>query len=371
MKRHRHKKQNQTAPKKSDTQPTAELTFLEHLYEIRKRLSWVVLTLIVVSAAGFQVKDQLIAAIMQPLHGQKLIYLTPGGGFSFIFTVSIYFGVLFTIPVAVYHLFRFLQPIIGKTSRRFITGFLIISTLLAASGALFGYFVTIPAALNFLATFAGDAVTPSLTAESYLSFVVTYIIGLALIFQLPLILFIFDHVRPFPPGRLGSAQQYVIIAATVLSAIITPTPDAFNMATVAIPVIFVYEIGVLAIVMRRRARTIKQKSIERSIAETLVPDEPLTEIIHELKQATVQPSSAPVLEEPVASTTAPLVVQNHTRQFARRMDGFHGGRQRPVTPRDAAPLRASAARSLANSPQSMERPRRSIDGFMPARANEA
>lgn len=315
------KKQRPTAPTKLSTQeqPT-ELTFLEHLYEVRKRLFWVVSVLVAASAIGFQLKDPITAAIMQPLHGQKLVYLTPGGGFSFIFTVSLYFGVLFMIPVVVYQIFRFLQPIIGKTSRKFVAGFLVVSTLLAAAGASFGYFVTIPAALGFLATFAGDSVTPTLTADSYLSFVVTYILGLAAIFQVPLLLFITDHVRPLKPGFLSSTQNYVIIGSTVIAALITPTPDAFNMAVVAIPIIFVYEVGTFVIYVRRKGRNRKgarRNALDLSLVK--LPEEPLTDIINELKQPSVvysinKPSASTMLDIQIIASIDDAIVETSSRQ---------------------------------------------------------
>ena len=299
-------KKNQRQPKKQKklSQPPADLTFLEHFYELRKRLFWVVLTIVVASAAGFQYKDQLISIVMQPLHGEKLIYLTPAGGFSFIFTLSLYFGVLLSIPVVVYHIYRFLQPLFVKSSRRLVVALILLSTLLAAAGTAFGYFVTIPAAINFLSNFAGDAVIPSLTAESYLNFVVAYVLGLAALFQLPLLLFIFDHIRPIPPGTLSSTQRFVIIAATILAAIITPTPDAVNMAIVAIPIILVYELGALAVyirhkVQRSRIRRDQQKQQNEPVRNVL---KPVAEIIEE----PAQPAPAPVLSAvPVYSQSRP------------------------------------------------------------------
>jgi hypothetical protein len=297
---------------------------------------------------------------------------------------------LFTIPVAVYHLFRFFQPIMGKTSRKFIAGFLLVSTLLAIAGALFGYYVTIPAALNFLATFAGDAVTPNLTAESYLSFVVTYILGLALIFQLPLLLFIFDHIKPLKPGFLSSTQNYVIIGATVLAAVITPTPDAFNMAVVAVPIIVVYEIGAATVFIRRKLRARRQATVTTLSAETA--DEPLTDIINELRWADseaaslrqqVAPQPAPQLTQSISSPAlVPVVrpieitttvksasvpqvqaskpVQAAPTRRIRSMDGFSAPRYatnvtipaRPTPPPRVAPRPVQASRG------------RSVDGFL-------
>lgn len=371
------KKQNQLKKQKksSSHEPSGALTFLEHLHELRKRLFWVVLVLVVTSAIGLQSKDQLISAVMAPLHGQKLIYLTPGGGFSFIFTLSIYFGLLLSIPVMVYHLYRFVQPLLGKTSRKLMAAFIILSAVLAAAGAMFGYFVTIPAALNFLSNFAGDAVIPSLTAESYLNFVVTYVVGLALLFQLPLLLFIFDHISPFQKGTLSGTQDKVIIAATILAALITPTPDAYNMAIVAIPIIGVYEIGVVAVWVHHRTRRKSGRTVatrqKKSMAdpELTIADEPLTAIIEELAEASV---ATPKLQPAVATSTAssasssptpapaPTPVQNQPARI-RTMDGFTPARRHLAVPQRT--VTKQPVQQPSKPPARPVRPHRSIDGF--------
>ncbi len=333
-------------------QQTNELTFLEHIYELRSRLFWVVLTLIIASAVGYQIKDLLISVIMAPLKGEQLVYLTPGGGFSFIFTLCIYFGALLTIPVAVYHLYRFLQPLLAKTSRRFVAIFISLSGLLAATGTLFGYFVAIPAALNFLTTFAGDTVTPNLTADSYLGFVVAYVLGLAALFQIPLLLFLFDHIRPFPPGGISSTQRFVVIGSTVAAAIITPTPDAMNMAIIAVPIIAVYQIGAFAVFVRHRLRSRKASKL----AARAVRQERLIRKISQQKQQQ-QPRSIPAPQPAFAA------IQQAPK---RSLDGFTAqtSTRRPVSMASIIPQRPSSfdAPSVSRRMPS-SRPVRSIDGF--------
>lgn len=383
MIRHQRKKQNlpTTQNKTAEPQEPVELTFLEHVYELRNRIFWVVFVLTITSAAAFQFKDYLITAVMAPLHGQKLIYLTPGGGFSFIFTLCLYFGALFTIPFGIYQVYHFLQPIIGRKSRRFVSMVMFISTLLAASGALFGYYVTIPAALNFLSTFAGDSVSSSLTADSYLGFVVAYVLGLAALFQLPLLLFMFDHIKPLKPGALSSTQDYVIIGATVLAAVITPTPDAFNMALVAIPIITIYEMGALAVVIKRyhrnrvakraQKRTLQQAdSIESPVEEISEPSFDTDSFVSDIENLW-QPTSdsVPVAEETpqvqeVPSKPLPFVPMQQIQSRPRMVDGF-SVRSRQMPSRTLAlqrPNQVLAARGsvVVRRPQ---RPMRSVDGF--------
>lgn len=339
-------KQNSHSHRSDSTQ---ELTFLEHIYELRGRLFWVVLSLIAASSVGYYLKDHLVNFIIAPLHGEKLIYLTPGGGFSFIFTVCLYFGALLTIPVVMYHIYRFLQPVLGRASRRFICAVVLLSGLLAVAGAVFGYMVAIPGAISFLTTFAGDAVNPSLTAESYLGFVVAYILGLAALFQLPLLLFMFDHVRPFPPGALLSSQRFVIVGSFIAAAIITPTPDIINQMIVAVPIIVIYQLGAVAVFLRRQARqrtrggvrTRKAVTAEMSSVSDIVQPSPIQKPI----------ASAP-LSAKKNSICTPALPLSPRAKSSRSIDGIASRRRNSVA--TARPLRGATGRQTAT---------RSLDGF--------
>ncbi len=332
--------------KKPKTHHSSELTFLEHVHELRARLFWIVAIVLAASVAGLQFKDQLMSVVMAPLDGQKLVYLTPGGGFSFIFTLAIYFGILVAIPVIVYHIYRFMQPLLGNTTRKLIVTFMVLSSLLAIGGAAFGYFVTIPAALHFLASFAGSAVTPNLTADSYLNFVVGYVLGLALLFQLPLLLFLFDHVRPFPPGTLIATQRFVIVGATVMAAIITPTPDAFNMSIVAVPVIAMYQFGVVAIYTRHR-RVAKQHEAPMETREQQAP-------------VVVEEVETPVVIE-VPEPVARVQTQPSPPQSANRKSKVIDGFVRPHAIGSSASV--PAARHQLSSAKTSTSKVRSVDGF--------
>lgn len=265
------KTQKSTQPKQTSQKnlEPEQLTFIEHLYELRRRVFWVVALLLITTAVGFQCKDFLIQFVTAPLNGEKLIYLTPGGGFSFIFTLCLYFGALVIIPVVIYQIYRFLQPLMSHPSRKLLGALMVASVLLALLGAAFGYFVAIPAAITFLTNFAGDAVSANLTADSYLNFVMMYLLGLAALFQLPLVIFMIDHVRRFPPGALLSSQRFVVVGAVLAAAIITPTPDVVNQMIIAVPIIIVYQLGVAAVYLRHRSYTTQITRVEPEVSTVI------------------------------------------------------------------------------------------------------
>lgn len=298
----------------------SQLTLAEHLRELRSRLFKVVLLVLVGGTVGFSYVDTLIAIVMKPLGDQKLVYLTPGGGFSFVFTVALYFGILVAIPAITYHLYKFLQPVMREASRKLVVFTIFASFTLAIIGASFGYFVTIPAALDFLSTFAGNSVIPNLTAESYLNFVVSYVVGLAALFQLPLFLILFDRAKPIEPGKLASSQRFVIAGSTVMAAVITPTPDAFNMMLVALPIIFMYQVGVVAVYIRHRNMrvSVRVNSANTDAVKTTTPMQ-----IQEPEAVAAIPDS---VVESLSETTACAEQEEHFAQqeAARITSGFEG-----------------------------------------------
>lgn len=244
------KRQTKTAQK---AHPPADQTFMDHVQELRSRLFWIALIFIVAAAVAYPFFDFIIDFLVRPLGNQQLFYLTPIGGLGFIIKVCIYTGAVVAVPAMTYHLYRYLQPVIGNVKGRVVVQYMAFSVLLAGCGIAFAYSISLPAALHFLTNFNIDQVTAMLTADSYLSFTITYLFGAALLFQLPLVLLIINSVKPLSPSGLMKYQRHVILGAFVLGAIISPTPDALNQALLAGPVIVMYQVGILLVWLRNKA----------------------------------------------------------------------------------------------------------------------
>ncbi len=213
-------------------------------------------------------QDAIINFLMHPLGSQKLIYLTPIGGFNFLFKISLYVGLMLAIPMIVYQLYGFLRPLMHVHRKRTVFLFIFSSTLLAGSGICFAYFISLPAALHFLTSFDIRNVSAMLTVDSYLAFVITYLLGFAALFQIPLILLIINTIRPMPPRRLMKSQRYVVLVAFVIAAIISPTPDVTNQTILAIPIIAMYQVGVVAVWLQSRS---KRSRIMRQNKQQITP----------------------------------------------------------------------------------------------------
>jgi len=235
--------------------PALRLTLIEHLLELRQRLLWIVLSILAWSTIAYLLEHSIVGLLLRPAHGEQFIYTSPGGGIDFLFKVCLYTGIVFTIPVAAYHLLRFVQPLIGRHSTRFIVLTSLTSTLLGIAGVLFGYLLGLPAALDFLLhQFHTDEITPLITIQSYLSFVVVYLVGSSLLFQVPLVIFVINRIKPIKLRTLLRAERWVIVLSLIAAAIINPSPRISDMALVAVPMIVSYQVGIAAVWYVNRSR---------------------------------------------------------------------------------------------------------------------
>ena len=215
--------------KSPKTQP-----FSEHVRELRRRALYTIATLLLGSVAGFFMHEQIFSIIRRPLN-EQLYYTTPTGGFNAIIKVSIMFGAILTVPVLVYHIGKFLSPAFRRRFRA--VRIVLFSTTLAMLGVLFAYYVSLPAAIHFLANIDSKNLQSMITVNEYLGFVTAYLAGFAILFQLPLIMIFLNRIKPQRPGRLMRMQRWVILISFIVAAILTPTPDPFNQLIMAAPII--------------------------------------------------------------------------------------------------------------------------------------
>jgi sec-independent protein translocase protein TatC len=220
-------------------QPADRLTFSGHLQELRGRLTWSIAALLIGATIGYLLRDSLVDLLVAPL-GQTLYYTSPGGGFTFIIQLCLGFGIIFAVPILFFHIIKFLAPLMPNYSVRLLVITLLFSCLLVAAGVTFAYFVGLPAALYFLSEFSSEQVQALISTDTYMSFVGLYMAGFAILFQLPLLLLIINRVTTLDHIKLLRNTKWVLLGSFIISALITPTPDPFNQAIMAVPVIILY-----------------------------------------------------------------------------------------------------------------------------------
>jgi sec-independent protein translocase protein TatC len=235
----------------SSKQPVTEqsqtiTTFYDHLIELRKRLFWCAVVVGIGSIIGYYFNQKIISFLARPLN-QPLYYTSPAGGFNAVFQISLMFGILLSTPFLVYQLVKFIEPAISKQSRNFVLISSFSSFGLMLLGVMFAYFVSLPAALSFLSKFGSGEIKSLISTKDYFNFILIYIGGFGLLFQLPLVILSANWAHKIKARKLLKYIRYVILISFIAAAIITPTPDPFNQTIMALPIILLYLISVVLV----------------------------------------------------------------------------------------------------------------------------
>jgi sec-independent protein translocase protein TatC len=190
----------------------------------------------------------------------QIINIQMAGQFTLQMNSSLLIGIMVGFPYLLYEIWRFIKPALSDIERKSASGFVFYATVLFVIGVLFGYYVITPLSIKFLSNWqVSPDIVNQITISSYLSTVATITIGAGIIFELPIVIFILSKAGIMTPQFMRSSRRYAVIIILVISAIVTPTPDALTLLSVAFPMLLLYE---LSIVLAARVYKQKQKAQE-------------------------------------------------------------------------------------------------------------
>jgi len=159
---------------------------------------------------------------------------------------SLIIAVVMGFPYLLYEVWLFVKPALTDIERKSASGFVFYATVLFVLGVLFGYFVVVPLAINFLANYSiSDDISNTITIDNYLSFVATLTLGCGIVFELPIIVFILSKIGILTPQFMRASRRYAVVVILLLAAMITPTPDIITMLTVSFPMFLLYELSIV------------------------------------------------------------------------------------------------------------------------------
>jgi len=221
----------------------------EHLLELRTRIFRVLIWMAVATILAGVFSNQLMEIVTAPVGGVKLISLRPTEMFMLYVKVVLFAGLALTVPAIVYHLLHFIEPAIETSAERRLYRTLIwwaipFSGLFFLAGLLFAYLVMVPVSLRYLGGFGAQFAEAQWNISEYVSFVLTILLWVGIAFETPLAMFILAKANIVPAKRFAGARKWAYVGIAVAAALITPTPDAFNMAIVMMPLAGLYELGV-------------------------------------------------------------------------------------------------------------------------------
>lgn len=255
----------------------AKMPLTEHLSELRKRIIISLIGLLIGFVVAFIYSEELFRFLTIPLrynisfsvappfvtfvekslkNNPPLVFLAPAEAFWMHLKISMIAGLIVALPVIFSQLWKFISPGLLRKERRYVVPFVIIATSCFFIGAAYCFFLVLPFAMGFLLTYKTGSMAPMLSVGSYVDFCLKFILAFGAIFELPIAIIFFTRVGLVTPEKLAKHRKYAILLAFIVAAILTPTPDAFNQTLMAVPMIVLYEAGILIsrIFIRRKAQ---------------------------------------------------------------------------------------------------------------------
>ena len=233
------------------------LTLREHLEELRKRLMYAVIFLVIAVIVAFLFRDSIFSFLLEPGYGgtnEKPQATEVLETVSIVFKVVIMAGFIGSLPFVLYQIIMFVSP--GLTGRERFYLFMFLPGVLTAFaiGSAFGYYVLFPPAFEFLIGFGDEFVKPEIRISSYINVMLSLIFWMGLVFQIPLLLFGLARLGVVTPRMLGRFRRFAIVLAFIAAAVITPTFDPVNQIFVAVPIMILYEFGIVLARLGQRLR---------------------------------------------------------------------------------------------------------------------
>jgi sec-independent protein translocase protein TatC len=240
----------------------AEMPFLDHLEELRRRILWSLVALLAAACIGFwlvmhfNVLGLLIAPIKPYLLGSKLKYLGPTDPFFISFKLALVVGVLLALPIVVYQIWAFVSPAMLPHERKVIVPTLYLGLLLFLTGMALAYFFALPMTLKFMLSFQTETLEQNIVASAYLGFVVKLLLGFGAVFELPVVVLILSMLGIVNSKMLAAKRRHALVVNTILASVLTPGDVIVLTVFMMIPLVLLYEMSIALskLVERRRAR---------------------------------------------------------------------------------------------------------------------
>lgn len=238
-----------------------QVTISQHIGELRRRLTWTALAVVICTGISFVFHQQALSFLMVPAHGfaeipnEKPIFTDLTEFVGVAMKVSLLGGILLSLPFVLYQVVMFAAPGLTPSERRWLYVMLPVSLMVFLAGAAFGYRILFPPAVKFLLTFGSDVATPYIRIGNYANLMLTLLFWMGVVFETPVVMFFLSRIGVVSYSTLARFRRYAIVVAFILGAIITPTFDPVNQMMVALPIIAMYEAGIwLARLGGRRGR---------------------------------------------------------------------------------------------------------------------
>jgi sec-independent protein translocase protein TatC len=224
-----------------------KMPFLEHLGELRVRIVRSLWALLVGLGIALPFSQRIMDYLARPVQstGNSLVFLALTEAFWVQMKVAMIVGLFIAAPAILWQVWAFIAPGLYEHERRYAAPFVIIGSLLFIGGGVFSLKVVTPYAIQFLLSYSRPGLAPMISVGSYIDFLLKFTLAFGLVFELPLGITLAARMGLVTAKALARNRKYAILGAFIAGAILTPTPDAFNQALMAGPLILLYEVGIV------------------------------------------------------------------------------------------------------------------------------
>ncbi len=255
-------------PEESKRDAMPVMGFLDHLEELRKRLVYCIISVVIGFFACWGFREKIYGIMQVPIvdalraHGapEKLVYLNPVDPFNLYLKIAALAGLFLTSPFVLYQVWMFISPGLYRNEKRYVMPFMASTIALFSAGGVFGYKFVYPRALDFLIGF-GSQFQPMITISEYTSLFLSIVLGMGLIFEMPILIFFLALMGIVSAGFMWKNFRYAILLIFIVAAIVTPTPDILSMCIFAAPMVglYVISIGIAWMVHPKQRKARKEK----------------------------------------------------------------------------------------------------------------
>jgi sec-independent protein translocase protein TatC len=224
-----------------------EMTFLEHLEELRWRIIYSIIGIVVGTIIAWIFIDFLVdVVLLKPAKdsGAILQNLRPFGQLFLYMQIAIMVGMIISIPNIFYQFWQFISPALRKKEKKYIFWIVVFSSICFLSGIAFAYFAMLPLTLKFAAEFGSESIKNEFSIDEYMSIIISVMLAAGFVFELPMISFFLSKLGILKPAIMRKFRRHSIVVIMILAAFLTPGADPVSQLVLAVPLVVLYEISI-------------------------------------------------------------------------------------------------------------------------------
>jgi len=224
---------------------TREMSFLEHLEELRWRLVKSVGTVLALSIVAYFFSDAILDLVTKPI--DLVYFMAPTEAFAVRIKISLFAGLVMALPVIFYQAWQFVVPGLHAREVRMVIPVVLLATAFFLVGASFCFFFVLPKAIGFLMGFGTEKLKPMIAVGRYVSFIGWMTLAFGAVFELPIVSFFLGRLGIINSRMLRKGRRFAVVGILIVAAVVTPTPDAFSQLMLAVPLYVLYEVSIVVV----------------------------------------------------------------------------------------------------------------------------